>query len=277
MPSFHKLLSVGLVLMLIIFAALTACTPGATPATSEAALIREQLGSSLQAALDQAAAEVAATAASLKGRSLSGPEARTALSALAARYPGRVEDAATIDAKGFIVAVEPAKYRAAEGADVSRAPDVQQLIRTAKPVMSGVDMSAEGFEAAAIEYPVFAADGSLSGSVSLLFKPAAFIDGVFKGHTGGADIEVWVMDLKGRDLWDKDPTQNGLNILTDPLYRDFPKLVSLCREIIAERVGNGYYDYVAPGRTQPVRKDATWTTVSLYGTEWRVIAAKLAN
>jgi S-adenosylmethionine hydrolase len=235
-----------------------------------------QLQQSVQGALDGMARDLSASAGKLVGVSLSGPEAHTVLADLYGRYPGVVEDVVAVDATGRIVAAEPQAYRSAEGADISAQPHIIQLHKTLKPGLSAVFRAVEGFEAVVVQQPVFRPDGVLAGNISLVVRPDRFLAVMMLGKTEGTSLEAWAMDLDGTVLWDKDANQIGRNSFLDPLYAAFPQVQALCRQIVSSRNGNGSYEFLATGRALPVRKDAVWTTVSLYGTEWRVVVAQAA-
>ena len=61
-------------------------------------------------------------------------------------------------------------------------------------------------------------------------------------------------------------------LFDDPIYEPFPQLQSLGATISKERSGSGSYEFLGKGLNKPVTKYAYWTSVGLYGTEWRVVA-----
>jgi len=215
-----------------------------------------------------------ALASAAKGLSVNGlrsPEARKILRDLC-RSTSSAVDCATIDNGGRMITVEPEEYRRFEGADISGQEQIVRLHKAGKPVMSRVIRTVEGFDAVDIEYPVFSAKGGLAGSVSILIRPESLISEVAASLVQGLPIDVWAMQEDGRILYDPDKEEIGKLLFTDPVYEPFPQLRSLGTMIAKNRTGSGSYEFLGNGLKKRVRKDAYWTTVGLYGTEWRVVA-----
>jgi len=85
------------------------------------------------------------------------------------------------------------------------------------------------------------------------------------------------MQKDGLIIYDPDPDQVGRNIFSDELFRPFQELISFSRTVSMEKEGTGSYDFYTKGlRDQTVvKKYAAWNTVSLYGTEWRIIVMEI--
>jgi hypothetical protein len=201
---------------------------------------------------------------------LTGDRARSSLRDLCSGFSYAV-DCSAVDAKGRMITVEPAPYRKFEGSDISNQAQVEKVMASRRPVLSGIFRAVEGFEAADAEYPVTAPDGKFLGSVSILFSPARLLGDIIRPLTAGTPFDIWVMDNTGRILYDIDTPQIGLNLFTSPLYRPYGRLVRLGRRIAAQREGSGVYQFKAQKSRKVVAKNAYWQTVSLYGTEWRLI------
>ncbi|MDA8124077.1 MAG: cache domain-containing protein [Deltaproteobacteria bacterium] len=201
---------------------------------------------------------------------LTGDSARPALAELCGSFAFAV-DCAAVDARGRMVTVEPPPYRHVEGSDISAQPQVKEVIKKKKPVLSAVFRAVEGFAAADLEYPVSTPDGRYIGSVSLLFKPEQFLSQLLTPLLKGLPVDICVMDKKGRILYDADPAQIGQNLFRSPLFRSYPQLLKLGRRMAAEKAGSGSYRYKVRGENRTAAKNGYWSTVSLYGTEWRVV------
>jgi len=65
--------------------------------------------------------------------------------------------------------------------------------------------------------------------------------------------------------------QIGLNVFSDPLFEPFPQLITLVRKVAAEKEETGNYSFYRRGSDAPTVKEAFWKTISLHGTEWRLI------
>ena len=202
---------------------------------------------------------------------LTGDDARRVLAAACGEM-GSAVDCATVDLQGRLTTVEPAPYRGFEGKDISAQEQVKRLQKTHKPVLSAVFRSVEGYDAVDAEYPVLGPDGSLLGSVSVMFKPEVFLGALFQPLIKGVPVDLWAMEKGGRLLYDSDPAQVGLNLFTSPVYQPYKALVSLARKIAKSATGEGTYrfkDQTLIG--VEVNKKAYWQTASLYGTAWRLV------
>ena len=230
----------------------------------------------VQAALDRLDGDLAAAASKLAGTGLDTPAAREVLRALAAAHP-EVVDFSTVSATGIMLAVEPKEYRSAEGSDISGQEQVIRLHRTLRPVLSKSFLAVEGFTAVDLEWPVIAADGSLAGSVSALLRTDTFIGDIVAEVPAQPDVDkLWAMDTEGLILYDPDAEQVGTNLFLDPMYQPYTDLLALGREIARRPTGSGSYEFLAKGSTTPIVKDATWDSVGLHGTQWRIVAALVA-
>jgi hypothetical protein len=173
-----------------------------------------------------------------------------------------------------MLAVEPEQYRSAEGSDISGQEQVVRLHATLRPVLGKTFVAVEGFAAVDLEWPVSAADGSLAGSVSALLRTDTFIGDIVETVPAEASVDkLWAMDADGLILYDPDAEQVGTSLFLDPLYQPYPDLLALGREIAKRPTGSGSYEFFAQGSATPIVKDATWDSVGLHDTPWRVVAA----
>lgn len=212
-------------------------------------------------------------AAKLSQEGIEKNSARDILTNLYKKVP-YVIDCSVLDASGKMVVVEPKDYASVEGNDVSEQEHVIKLHETEKPVFSNTFLAVEGFSAVDFEYPVFSAEKGLVGSVSALVRSEALLAGVTAPIIEGKSVHVWVMQLDGLVLYDSDRDQIGKNVFSDPLYKPFPTLVSLCERMLKEKSGSGSYNFINRASGKPVVKNAVWVTVGLYDNEWRVVAVK---
>ncbi|HII07414.1 MAG TPA: hypothetical protein HA349_08930, partial [Methanotrichaceae archaeon] len=130
----------------------------------------------------------------------------------------------------------------------------------------------EGFNAVVLEWPIFSASGEMVGSVNALFRPDLLFSSMVELEEVFQDQQVtaWAMQTDGEILYDPDPEEVGKNLFSDPLYKPYVQLLSLGERIASEKSGNGTYEFLGPGLTDPLVKSASWTTVGLHGTEWRL-------
>lgn len=223
----------------------------------------------IDAELKQAAWELGASG-------LTDDRARESLSRLCGKFNFAV-DCTAVDPQGRMLTVEPPVFRIYEGKDISDQEQIKRISETRLPVMSDVFKAVEGFDAVDVEHPVSTRDGRHLGFVSLLFKPEKFLGDIVEPLVKGTPVYIWAMDKSGRILYDsEDKKEIGLNLFTADLYRPYPDLIRLGKLISAKPQGNGVYRFLE-ARGKAVRKNAAWTTVSLYGTEWRLVAFYIEN
>ena len=243
-----------------------AANPPTTLATAQ-----EQVSSAfarLDIGLKKAAGELGKTG-------LAGDDARRILAATCGEFTYLV-DCATIDSRGRMTTVEPPRYRGFEGKDISGQEQVQRMLKTREPVMSAVFRSVEGYDAVDAEFPVFGPEGRFTGSISVLFKPEKLLGDIIKPLVKGVPMDIWAMEKGGRILYDVDPAQVGLNLLTSTEYLSYEEVVRLAKEIGKTPQGEGTYRFrKATLSGRDVNKKAYWQSVILYGTPWRLVGIHL--
>jgi len=180
-------------------------------------------------------------------------------------------DCATLDPDGKMLTIEPVAYRHFEGTDISGQEQVRRVMQGQKPVFSSVFVSVEGFDAVDVEYPVTTGDGKFLGSVGLIFRPEKFLGDIIRPLVEGIPMDICAMETGGRTLYDADTQHVGQNLFSSPLFRPYPSLIELGRQIARDPSGAGKYTF--PDRTTKaaVTKNAYWRTVSMYGTDWRLV------
>ncbi len=232
--------------------------------------ILSELEKEIALRLNKMDADLAIAAKGLSETDLHGPEARKILHdlCLSASY---AVDCAAVDSSGRMLTVEPREYRKFEGVDISSQEQVIRLHKSKKPVFSQVIRTVEGFDAVDIEHPVFSSEGRLMGSVSLLIRPEVLLSGVAAPLVQGLPLDVWAMQRDGRILYDPDEEEIGRMLFDDPIYKPFPQLTSLGMKISQENSGRGSYEFLGAGMKKPAKKEAYWSTVGLYDTEWRLV------
>lgn len=181
-----------------------------------------------------------------------------------------VEDCAFVNTDGILKYVEPATFHDVEGQSIRDQEQFRRLKEIKKPVFSRVFKSIEGFEALDYEYPVFSESGQWLGAVSALMRPVNFIRLALEPEIKDLPYEVLVLQTDGVILYG-DPDEIGRNVFSDPLYKDFPSLMELCRRIVKEPSGEGTYTFTGRKSAKPVEKKAYWTTVEPGDNVWRLI------
>ncbi len=268
------------------FAALIACVgllfqayageaPESVPETpaSDIPPVLEAAAAEVQDALNKLDSALADAALKLSGTGLTNTEARAVLSGLHASHTGLVVDVCAVSPLGIIVAVEPAAFGSAQGADIRGQEHVQGLLETRRPVMSRVFQNVEGFDAACIAHPVFGSNNVFLGSISIAFKPASLIGDCVAGLVEDKPLEIFAMQPDGLALYDADSAEIGRMLFSDTAYQPFTAYLQFAHQMMKQPKGTGAYSFFKDGTMVPVDKNASWTTVSLHGMEWRLSVA----
>jgi hypothetical protein len=244
----------------------------ATPAfcAGDEPLLLAAVKQKISAEFDRIDAGLKKAAKTIGAEGLTGDRARAALAELCAGFD-YAEDCAVVDLNGKMVTIEPAQYKTFEGKYIGDQDQVKRIRKTGKPVLSNVFRAVEGFDAADAEYPVMM-NGKFMGSVSLLFRPEKLLGGIIVPAVQGGPADIWVMDKKGRILYDVDKPEIGLNLFSSGLYRPYTSLLKLGRRIAANEQGSGSYTFLDSSTGKSVKKNTFWQSVFLYGAEWRLVA-----
>jgi len=228
----------------------------------------------LQDRLDSADTEVSATGEIIAATGITGPGADSALLSLA-ESNNWIVDAVTVTPDGTIAAVMPEQYQGVIGEYIGNQSHIVTILTDKKPALSPIFQTVEGFEAAAIAYPVFSSGEDLIGGISVPFRPDLLFGPLITDVVRGTGYTVDVTQaMDGLVLYDTDPSQIGKNP-DDPIYADYPELLNVIQLEISQRSGTGTYHFPTPGSSQPVLKEAAWDTISLHGTEWRVVVQRV--
>ena len=288
-PAFLLLAIIGMVVAAGCTQAPPSAPPTATPTMTETPLTQppdQTAGTAsmerflgtlvpiLQDRLDTADAEVSATGGIIAGTGITGPGADEALLSLAESNDWIV-DAVTVSRNGTIAAVMPEQYQYVTGDYIGNQSHIVTILTDKEPALSPIFLTVEGFEAAAVAYPVFAPGGDLIGGISVPFRPDLLIGPLIEEAIHGTDYTIDVIQATdGLILYDSDPAYIG-NTPDSPVYAEYPELRALLLQIMSQTSGRGTYRFLAPGASQPVQKEAVWDTVSLHGTEWRVVGERV--
>ena len=208
----------------------------------------------------------------LSSAGLTGPQANAILIEAAASDPIIMNSAAT-DTKDILVNVKPDPYNVT-GDDITMQEQQLMMRETMQPVMSNVIMLVQGYPGIVMVAPIFDSQDQFMGALSLVIQPSALINQSI-ASTGDKTYSMWAMQSNGTLIYDPDPAQQGKNLLTDPIYEDYPEVQDFTRQVAAQQSGYGTYQYYVKNldqtQNQVVSKEAYWITVGIYGTEWRLV------
>ena len=240
--------------------------------------VRMQMQSELSSVQHKVWAELSSVSENLTAASLAlgatgldGSAAKAVLNGLLANLSYEV-DVVTINASGVIVAAMPAAYSDVEGTDISGQSQVLRMLLTRMPVMSDVFVMAEGFTAADIEVPVFTPDGLFIGSVSAALDLESMMRVIVTSSVDTAKFQFTCLQTDGMEVYDTDEAQIGLNLFTDPAYHNYTAVLTFMHGLLGETDGYGTYEYYRTlGSKDLVQKEVYWSSVGLYGVEWRLL------
>ena len=219
-------------------------------------------------------AALSAACQKLSTLQLGGAQARTVLSELVANN-SLIVNAATADAKDVLVAVEPSSYSGIEGENIKAQEQNVRMHQTMRPALSNMIPLVEGFPGVVMVAPIFNVNEQLVGSLSIVVQPSRLVQQSIATASGAEQYSMWAMQQNGTLIYDPDPAQQGKNLLTDPIYAAYPEVQAFTRNVADQQSGFGSYQYydtnLDNATKQVVNKEAYWTTVGIYGTEWRLV------
>ncbi len=184
-----------------------------------------------------------------------------------------IEEFSWVSPQGILQIIEPSKYYTLQGADIHQQNHIIKAFETKQPVLSQQFLAFEGFYAAVDIHPILGNNTVLGGVISL-FKTEKFLADIMEPLLVNQDFELWVMEKGGRMLYNQDAYEIGLDLFTDPIYKDFPELVTAAGKIDTEESGTTHYSFYKTGTSDPVTKLTYWTTFELYGMQWKLVWVK---
>ncbi len=237
----------------------------------EMASIMTTVRTQVDASLSQLDSNIAYACRQLSAVDLQGAEARAILANLTASNPFII-NSATSNADDILLAVEPSQYSGIEGEDISVQEQNVKMQFTMRPAMSDMILLVEGFYGAVMVAPIFNSNNTFIGSLSIVIQPRELLKAVIEPAIAGTLYSMWSMQVNGTLLYDPDPTQQGKNLFTDPIYVDYPTVQEFTHQVANQQAGYGTYTYhenTVAGKI--VNKEAYWATAGIYGTEWRLV------
>jgi hypothetical protein len=227
--------------------------------------------------LEKLGRNITSACAQFSKTDLKGSQARSILTNLA-ESNSLIVDAVTSDTNGVILAVEPSQYSNIEGEDISSQEHIIQMRQTMRPVMSDMILLVEDFYGVVMVAPIFDSSSTFMGSLNIVIQPSELVKVVGEPAVEDKPYTFFAIQTDGRIIYDADAAQIGKMTFSDPAYADFPELLALAQKVSTERSGYGRYQYHETLASQQiVEKEAYWTTIGIYGTEWRLLILHLLN
>ena len=192
-----------------------------------------------------------------------------------------IVNAATCGVKDVLEAVQPSEYSNIIGQDISSQEQNIRMHQTMRPAMSDLIPLVEGFPGVVMVAPVFDSNGQFIGSLSIVIQPYQLISPIVEGPINGTPLFMWAMQVNGTLIYDPDPQQQGKNLFTDPIYTNYTEVQAFTHQVAEQQSGYGTYQYyntnLDSASKQVVSKEAYWTTIGIYGTQWRLVIVHAVN
>ncbi|WP_048145621.1 cache domain-containing protein [Methanoplanus limicola] len=132
----------------------------------------------------------------------------------------------------------------------------------------------DGTSASALYYPVFDSEGIYSGFVSLTFVPCELIKDSAEDIMNTSGLSSMVTEPGGLILYDPDPEEVGKETFDNSLYEDYPEILSFARSLSEDWSGIFEYSFYDTGFDREIRKEAFWTTVTMWDNKWRIFVIR---
>jgi hypothetical protein len=181
-----------------------------------------------------------------------------------------VVEFAYVSPEKILQIVEPSLYYPSQGTDISQQDHIVKIFETKQPVLSQSFEVVEGYNAVIDMYPILDNTGIL-GTVAGIFPPHVILGRIIAPYVSGETFEIWVMESGGNVLYDQDSEEIGLNVITDPLYADFPELIAAAQRIDSEESGETTYSFYQTGTNNKVVKKTYWKTFKLLDNQWKIV------
>ncbi|WP_211531230.1 cache domain-containing protein [Methanocalculus chunghsingensis] len=226
----------------------------------ENARLKEEIRNRL-AAFDQ---DVADTARHIEVVGMDDPSTEEVL-AYAAGSQASVIDVVVYDADGIITAVQPPEFASSIGIDISAQSHIQRVLQAGEPTLSPLFLSVEGPDAVSIAYPLRSPDNEIIGGISAIFAPDIFISEVLEGAEVIEPYSVMVIQTDSVILYSPDDAEIG-----EKLFSEDGVGISADHTEFLNRIGNEARG-AAIINSSAIWHHIVWETVSLHGTDWRVM------
>jgi PAS domain S-box-containing protein len=191
------------------------------------------------------------------------------------RHRDTVAILSRVDGDGRVLFSVP-EEALAPGTDLGRMDHMKRLKSSQRPVVSDVIRSPGGFDAIAVQVPVFRRerfDGSVAFIIPFEVIARRYLANIRIGESGYA----WLLSEKGIELYCPVPGHAGNSIFEN--CRDNPSVLAMAREMLQGRAGIATYTIDGPGENaaRNVKKHAVFMPIRLGNTFWSIVVATPEN
>ncbi len=211
----------------------------------------------------------------LSATGLTGPEAEKILNGLCTENSEIIVNAATSDKNDILLAAQPSNYSNIVGQDIANQEQNIEMHKTMRPSLSNLISLVEGFTGVVMVSPVFDTNEQFIGSLSIVIQPYQLIHPIVGNLTKGI-YTIYALQRDSTLIYDVTNEEQGKNIFTDEAYAGYTGLQTFIHQVVDSQSGYGtysYFDDLAPSRPL-VNKEAYWTTMGIYNTDWRLVIAR---
>jgi hypothetical protein len=205
---------------------------------------------------------------------LAGPEAEKILNDLYTEESEIIVNAATADKNDILLAVQPSTYSNITGQDISDQEQNIEMHKAMRPALSNLIPLVEGFPGVVMVSPVFDTNQQFIGSLSIVFHPYQLVHPIVKDSAKGI-YTIYALQSNSTLIYDANSEEQGKNIFTDQEYQGYTELQTFIHQVLDTQSGYGtysYFDDLVASRPL-VSKEAYWTTIGIYNTDWRLVIA----
>lgn len=181
-----------------------------------------------------------------------------------------VDEFSFITPQGILQIIEPSEFYSSQGIDISDQSHIIKVFQTKLPVLSQSFQVVEGYNAAVDIHPLLNVE-LVQGAICGVFVPKEILGRIILPYVSGEAFEIWVMEKGGKVLFDQDEEEIGLNVITDPLYADFPELIAAAELINDGESGQTSYSFYQSGTNIKVTKKTYWKTLHICDNEWKIV------
>ncbi len=236
---------------------------------SDTSVVLEKLINDYNLIFESIKKDADSTAQLIAKTGIDSPDVNKVIKDLSLKHP-EIHSFALITNQGVLKNICPEEYKKHEGTDISHQPHVEYCIKNHKPTLSKRFKAIQGFDAVSICIPVMK-EKELLGLISILILPDIFLGKIIDKESAGMPTHIWVMEKSGVILYDPDTIEIGKNVFEDELYKPFTEFLDAAKKINSESKGKVYYEYLAPGLKEKTIKQAYWSTIKIYDSEWKII------
>ena len=206
---------------------------------------------------------------------LAGAETEEILNDLYTESSDIIINAATADKNDILLAVQPATYSNVTGQDIANQEQNIEMHKSMRPALSNLISLVEGFPGVVMVSPIFDTNNQFVGSLSIVFQPYQLIHPIVKDSSKGI-YTIYALQKNSTLIYDANNEEQGKNVFTDQAYAGYTELQAFIHQVVDTKSGYGtysYFDDLVASRPL-VSKEAYWTTIGIYDTDWRLVIAR---